>query len=145
MDDRRYALPDAPHGAASDARYGPWRSGLRCSLAVCAAVLVASCQQAGILDPQGPIASAQRMLLINSTEIMLVVVVPVILATLAFAWWYRSSNTRASRSSSENYEGRLEFVTWSIPVLIVILLGGVIWISSHDLDPRAPIPSKAAP
>jgi cytochrome o ubiquinol oxidase subunit 2 len=51
----------------------------------CAAILVASCQQTGILDPQGPIASAELLLLLNSTAIMLVVVVPVILATLGFA------------------------------------------------------------
>jgi cytochrome o ubiquinol oxidase subunit 2 len=76
---------------------------------------------------------------------MLVVVVPVILATLGFAWWYRSSNARASRSTDEGYEGRTEFVVWSIPALIVILLGGVIWIGSHQLDPRAPIPAKADP
>jgi cytochrome o ubiquinol oxidase subunit 2 len=99
----------------------------------------------GVLDPQGPIASAERLLLINSTAIMLVVVVPVILATLAFAWWYRASNARAFRSTDEGYEGRTEFVTWSIPVLIVILLGGVIWIGSHQLDPRAPLPGKADP
>jgi cytochrome o ubiquinol oxidase subunit II len=59
----------------------------RWPVVVCAAFLVASCQPAGILDPQGPIASAERLLLINSTAIMLVVVVPVIVATLAFAWW----------------------------------------------------------
>jgi cytochrome o ubiquinol oxidase subunit 2 len=52
-------------------------------------MLVASCQPAGILDPQGPIAAQELLLLINSTAIMLVVVIPVILATLAFAWWYR--------------------------------------------------------
>jgi cytochrome o ubiquinol oxidase subunit 2 len=74
-----------------------------------------------------------------------VVVVPVILATLGFAWWYRSSNPRASRAWDEAYEGRIEFVTWSIPALIVILLGGVIWIGSHQLDPRAPIPANGDP
>jgi cytochrome o ubiquinol oxidase subunit II len=111
----------------------------------CAAILVASCHPAGVLDPQGPIASAQLLLLINSTAIMLVVVVPVILATFAFAWWYRSSNVRANRSPDDSYEGRLEFVLWSIPTLIVILLGGVIWIGSHQLDPRAPIPANADP
>src|SRR5262245_23209759 len=110
-----------------------------------AAVPLASCQRAGILDPQGPIASAERLLLINSTAIMLVVVVPVIVATLAFAWWYRASNTQATRSLDESYEGRLEFVVWSIPALTVILLGGVIWIGSHQLDPRAPIPGKSDP
>jgi cytochrome o ubiquinol oxidase subunit 2 len=112
---------------------------------ICTAVFLASCHQAGILDPQGPIASAERLLLINSTAIMLVVVVPVILATLAFAWWYRASNARAHRRPDESYEGRVEFVVWSIPALIVILLGGVIWIGSHQLDPRAPIPAKADP
>src|SRR5260370_16101564 len=110
-----------------------------------APILLPSCPPAGVLDPQGPIASAERLLLINSTAIMLVVVVPVILAALAFAWWYRSSNLRASRSPGESYEGRLEFVLWSIPALIVILLGGVIWIGSHQLDPRAPIPADADP
>src|SRR6516165_6269721 len=108
-----------------------------------AALLVASCQ--GVLDPQGPIASAERLLLINSTSIMLVVVIPVIVATLAFAGWYRASNTHATRSLDESYEGRVEFVTWSIPALTVILLGGVIWIGSHQLDPRAPIPAQSGP
>jgi cytochrome o ubiquinol oxidase subunit II len=108
------------------------------------ATILGGCSE-GVLDPQGPISSAERLLLINSTAIMLVVVVPVILATLAFAWWYRASNTHATRSVDESYEGRVEFVTWSIPALTVILLGGVIWIGSHQLDPRAPIPAKSDP
>ena len=140
-----YTTPDPLRGAASYARHGPRSSGLLRWPLVIAALLVASCQQAGVLDPQGPIASQERLLLINSTAIMLVVVVPVILATLGFAWWYRSSNTRASRAWDEVYEGRIEFVTWSIPALIVILLGGVIWIGAHQLDPRAPIPADVKP
>lgn len=111
---------------------------------VFSASTLCGCTQ-GILDPQGSIAAAQRLLLINATAIMLVVVVPVILATLAFAWWYRSSNAGATRSLDESYEGRLEFVLWSIPALIIILLSGVIWISSHELDPRAPISSNVQP
>jgi cytochrome o ubiquinol oxidase subunit 2 len=143
--DWHYIAPGALHPPAANAPHRLRRSGLRRGLVVCAAGLVASCQQAGVLDPQGPIGAAQLLLLINSTEIMLVVVIPVILATLGFAWWYRSSNPRASRASDESYEGRIEFVTWSIPALIVILLGGVIWISSHQLDPRAPIPANTKP
>ena len=145
MHNWRHASPDALHGPASNARPGPRRSGLLRWVIVCAAAPIASCQQTGVLDPQGPIASAERLLLINSTAIMLVVVVPVILATLGFAWWYRSSNARASHSPDEAFEGRIEFVVWSIPALIVILLGGVIWIGSHQLDPRAQIPAKADP
>ncbi len=140
-----FATPDAPHGPASNARHGPPSAGLLRWLVVCAAVPVASCSQAGVLDPQGPIASAELLLLLNSTAIMLVVVVPVIVATLGFAWWYRSSNPRASRSLDRAYEGRIEFVVWSIPALVVILLGGVNWIGSHQLDPRTPIPANAEP
>ena len=108
------------------------------------ALLLVGCGQ-GVLAPRGPIASAELLLMLNATAIMLVVVVPVILATLAFAWWYRASNPRASRQTTEDYEGRIEFVTWSIPALIVILLGGVTWIGSHDLDPRTPITAETDP
>ena len=108
------------------------------------ALLLAACGQ-GVLAPRGPIAAAELLLMLNATAIMLVVVVPVIIATLAFAWWYRASNPRASRQSTEDYEGRIEVVTWSIPALIVILLGGVTWIGSHDLDPRTPITAETKP
>jgi cytochrome o ubiquinol oxidase subunit 2 len=114
------------------------------ALALFAAATLGGCS-GGILDPKGPVAAAERLLLVNSTAIMLVVVVPVILATLAFAWWYRSSNPRAARSSDVAYQGRVEFVVWSIPALTVILLAGVIWIGSYQLDPRAPLPAKASP
>jgi cytochrome o ubiquinol oxidase subunit II len=130
---------------AGHPQHGGGRSGVLVSSVACAALLTASCQSAGVLDPKGPVASAQRLLLFDSTAIMLVVVVPVIVATLAFAWWYRSSNPRATRSSELAYEGRIEFVVWSIPALTVMLLGGVIWIGSHQLDPRAPIASNARP
>ena len=143
MHNWHHAISDAPHGPAPGAQ--PWRSRLLRSLIVCAAVPVASCQQTGILDPQGPIASAEQLLLINSTEIMLVVIAPVILMTLGFAWWYRSSNPRARRSEELVYEGRIDFVVWSIPALVVILVGGVTWIGSHELDPRAPIAANAKP
>jgi cytochrome o ubiquinol oxidase subunit II len=133
------------HAAAFDARPRRRCAGLSRWLIPCAAVPVAACQRAGILDPQGPIASAEHLLLVNSTGIMLVVVVPVILMTFAFAWWYRSSNARARRSEELSYEGRIDFVVWSIPALVVILLGGVTWIGAHRLDPRAPIPSSAKP
>src|SRR3974390_1613796 len=123
----------------------PWRLGLLRSSLVGAAMLLASCQRTGLLDPRGPVASAQRLLLINSTAIMLVVVVPVILMALGFAWWYRSPNPRATRREELAYEGRVDFVVWSIPALVVILLGGITWVGSHQLDPRAPIESTSKP
>jgi cytochrome o ubiquinol oxidase subunit 2 len=75
---------------------------------------------------------------------MLAIVVPTILATLAFGWWFRESNPRARRLPEFVYSGQVEIVTWSIPLLTIMLLGGVIWIGAHELDPAAPLASQYA-
>ena len=62
-----------------------------------------------------------------------------------FAWWFRASNTRAKRLPNFNYSGSIELVVWSIPLLTIMLLGGVIWIGSHELDPAQPIASSGKP
>ena len=93
-----------------------------------------------VLDPKGPVGEGDATILIDSTVIMLAIVVPTILATLAFAWWYRESNPRARRLTEFVYSGQVEIVTWSIPLLTIMLLGGVIWIGSHVLDPATPSP-----
>src|ERR1700748_1733189 len=92
-----------------------------------------------ILDPQGPIAAADKMILIDSISIMLAIVVPTIVAIFAFAWYFRASNTKAFYWPDWEYSGRLELVVWSIPALTIILLGGVGWIGSHQLDPARPV------
>lgn len=80
---------------------------------------------------------------------MLVVVLPVILLTLAFAWWYRAGNRRAAYAPDWSYSGHVELVVWSIPTMVVILLGAVAWIGSHQLDParalRAPLGADSPP
>jgi cytochrome o ubiquinol oxidase subunit II len=111
---------------------------------VMASIGLTACQPA-ILDPQGAIGIAEKTILIDSLAIMLAIVVPTIVATLAFAWWFRASNTRATYLPNFAYSGRLEFIVWAIPVLVILLLGGVIWIGSHDLDPARPLTSKTPP
>ena len=110
---------------------------------VCAAAL-GGCTE-GVLDPKGPIASAERLILFNSLGIMLAIVIPTILATLGAAYWFRSSNKRARYLPEFVYSGRLEVLVWSIPAMTVLLVGGVAWIGSHDLDPRRPITSAVKP
>ena len=99
----------------------------------------------GVLDPKGPIAAAQRLIMLNSTGIMLAIVIPTILATLGTAYWFRASNTRARYMPDFAYSGRLELLVWSIPIMTVILVGGVTWIGSYDLDPPKPIASTEKP
>jgi cytochrome o ubiquinol oxidase subunit 2 len=99
----------------------------------------------GVLDPKGPVASAERLILFNSLGIMLAIVIPTILATLAVAFWFRASNWRATYLPDFEYSGRLELLVWSIPAMTVLLVGGVAWVGSHDLDPRKPISSTVKP
>src|SRR5271169_4271717 len=59
------------------------------------ATILGGCSE-GVLDPQGPIASAERLILFNATGIMLAIVIPTVLATLAVAFWFRASNSHAT-------------------------------------------------
>jgi cytochrome o ubiquinol oxidase subunit II len=101
--------------------------------------------QNGVLDPHGPVAAAERTILLNATVIMLAVIVPVILLTLAFAWWFRAGNKSARRLPDWEYSGPIEVTVWSIPTLVIFFLGGIAWVGSHDLDPARPIVSSGEP
>jgi cytochrome o ubiquinol oxidase subunit 2 len=103
-------------------------------------LLLTACQSS-ILDPQGPIGQSEKTILIDSLAIMLAIVIPTIVATLGFAWWYRASNTKARYLPNFAYSGQLELIVWAIPLLTIMLLGGVAWVSSHDLDPAKPLVS----
>jgi len=106
---------------------------------------VQSIWQTGVLDPQGPIGAAERLILLNATAIMLAIIIPVIVLVLGCAWWFRASNSRAQYLPTFEYSGPIELFVWSIPALVIMFLGGMAWISSHDLDPPKPIASKVAP
>ena len=101
--------------------------------------------QSGVLDPQGPIGAAQRLILIDATVVMLAIIVPVILLTLGVAWWFRASNSRARYLPDWEYSGPIELVVWSIPALVIIFLAGMTWIATHQLDPAKPLASDKKP
>ena len=135
-------MPAKPDGEGSSQRFRS-TSARACAGAMMPIVLTA-CQPA-VLDPQGIIGIAEKTILIDSLAIMLAIVVPTIAATLAFAWWFRASNTRAIHLPEWAYSGRIELIVWAIPLLVIMLLGGVAWIGSHDLDPARPLASSTPP
>jgi cytochrome o ubiquinol oxidase subunit II len=107
--------------------------------------LLASGCNRGILDPVGPVAAAEKQILINSTAIMLAIIIPTMLATIAVAFWFRRGNSKAAYRPDWEYSGAIEMVVWAIPVLTIALLGGIAWIGSHQLDPSKPLASKVRP
>jgi cytochrome o ubiquinol oxidase subunit 2 len=101
-------------------------------------MLMGGCS-AVVLDPAGDIAAQQRDLIIISTVLMLLIIVPVIFLALFFAWRYRASNNDARYEPDWHHSTQLELLIWSAPLLIIIALGAVTWISTHTLDPYRPI------
>src|SRR5882724_3802364 len=103
-------------------------------ISVPAALLLAGCNTV-LLNPSGDIAAQQGHLILVSTVLMLLIIVPVIGLTLLFAWRYRQTNQEATYSPDWDHSTALELVIWSAPLLIIIALGAVTWISTHTLDP----------
>ncbi|CAN5276296.1 ubiquinol oxidase subunit II [soil metagenome] len=102
------------------------------------AALLAGCNTV-LMNPSGDVADQQGHLIVVSTVLMLLIIVPVIALTVLFAWRYRQSNTEATYSPDWDHSTALELVIWAAPLLIIIALGAVTWISTHTLDPYQPI------
>lgn len=92
-----------------------------------------------VLNPSGDIAAQQGQLIVVSTLLMLLIIVPVIALTIFFAWRYRKSNTAAKYDPDWDHSTQLELVIWGAPLLIIIALGLITWISTHKLDPYRPL------
>jgi len=92
-----------------------------------------------VMKPHGDIAVQQAQLIVTSTFLMLLIIVPVIALTLFFAYRYRQSNTRATYTPDWDHSTKLELVIWGAPLLIIIALGAITWISTHKLDPYRPL------
>jgi cytochrome o ubiquinol oxidase subunit 2 len=109
-------------------------------------LFAASARAGGLLDldPQGPIAGSERELLLIALGLMLVVLIPVFVMPIWFAWWYRASNTQATYMP-EWTSVRLDRVVWILPALIVAALATLAWTYTHRLDPYKPIDSNVAP
>lgn len=119
------------------------RRSLRILTLLAIAGLLAGCNLT-VMTPSGDVAVQQRNLIIASTALMLLVILPVIALTFIFAWRYRASNADATYDPDFHHSTQLEVVIWTVPLLIIIALGAMTWISTHTLDPFRPL-SRLAP
>jgi len=107
-------------------------------------LLLTGCN-AALLDPKGEIGMQQKSLILTATWLMLIVVVPVIIMTVWFAWRYRASNKNATYAPNWSHSNKIEIVIWTIPCIIILVLGTITWKTTHSLDPRVPIASEEKP
>jgi cytochrome o ubiquinol oxidase subunit 2 len=92
-----------------------------------------------VLNPAGDIALQQRNLIYDSVALMLLIIIPVLVLIVVFAWRYRSSNRDAVYDPNFDHSTSLELVIWSAPLLIIIALGALTWSNTHLLDPFRPL------
>ncbi|MBC2667165.1 ubiquinol oxidase subunit II [Novosphingobium flavum] len=95
---------------------------------------LSACQSV-VLDPAGDVARQQGDLVVWSTMLMLLIIVPVMALTIFFAWRYRASNAEATYQPDWDHSTKLELVIWAAPLLIIICLGALTWVGTHLLDP----------
>lgn len=117
--------------------------GLKLALLPMAAIL-AGCTR-GVFDPKGSIATAQNHLFFVSLVLMLIVVIPVVVMVVWFAIKYRHQNTKADYAPNWAHNTWLEVVWWTVPLILIVILSVMTWITSHTLDPYKPLDSKVKP
>ncbi|HTV84677.1 MAG TPA: ubiquinol oxidase subunit II [Dyella sp.] len=103
-----------------------------------AVALLAGCH-AVIMSPSGDLALQERDLIIYSVVLMLLIIVPVMVLIVLFAWRYRASNKDAHYDPDWDHSTMLELLIWAAPLLIIIALGALTWVSTHKLDPFRPL------
>ncbi len=113
------------------------------------ALLLAACSgptHLSFLNPQGPIAEAQRWHFYWVTAVMLVLVAgPIFLLLPFWAWRYRYGNKASKYTPNWQFSRLLEIIAWSGPIVIVAILAFFVWRDAHRLDPYKPIASDQAP
>lgn len=113
-------------------------------LAVASTILLSGCNMV-LFNPKGQVGVDEKHLIITATLLMLIVVVPVMCMTLAFAWKYRASNKDADYQPDWAHSRNIEIVVWLVPCIIIAFLGWLAWVSTHQLDPYRPLQSSVKP
>ncbi len=126
----------------ADRRQSLWRLARLAPLPVVAGL--GGCSM-DLLDPRGAIGVQEKTLILVALGLMLLVVVPVIALTLWFGWKYRASNARAVYAPTWAHSTRIEIVVWTVPCVIVAILGVLIWRTTGTLDPYRPLAAGVKP
>jgi cytochrome o ubiquinol oxidase subunit 2 len=98
-----------------------------------------------ILNPKGLIAQEQLNLLIYTVGVILFVLIPTIIILFIFAWRYRENAHRDIRMPKAKQSKFLVPIIWAIPSLVVVVLAGVMWSSTHRLAPQKSIAAGVEP
>lgn len=89
----------------------------------------------GMLNPKGIIAFQERKLFFDTMALMMIVVLPVIIMSFAFAYHYQVSHRVRDYKPNWGHNYFLETLWWGIPCAIIIILSVMTWKKTVELDP----------
>ncbi|MFD0590491.1 ubiquinol oxidase subunit II [Paenibacillus sp. GCM10027627] len=109
--------------------------------------LLSGCgEQYIVLDPKGPIAQDQKDLIIISTLLCAIIIVPVLILTGIIVWRYRDRPGRkAAYAPNWEHSTKLEVTWWTIPIVIILILAIITGIYTFKLEPSKPLVSEKEP
>lgn len=95
-------------------------------MGILATVLLSGCDysQYIVLDPKGPVAQTQLNLIVISTILCAIVVIPVLALLVYIVWRYRDKpGSTATYKPNWDDSKTLEIIWWGIPIVIIGILG----------------------
>lgn len=94
-----------------------------------------------VLFPKGMIGIEQRNLLLIIQALMLLVIIPVYILTFIFSWKYSSENPKGDYDPDLVDNTIAEYIWWGVPLVMTLIVGGITWVKTYELDPYKPIVS----
>jgi len=98
-----------------------------------------------LFNSKGSVGVQQGNLIITAILLMLIVVIPAIAMTFLFAWRYRAGNAKARYTPEWAHSTKVEVVVWGVPLIIIVILAIIVWVSTHKLDPYKPLEADKPP
>ncbi|WP_375606229.1 MULTISPECIES: ubiquinol oxidase subunit II [unclassified Bartonella] len=103
------------------------------------ALLLSGCK-IDVIQPSGYVARQQLILIVVCVAVMLCVVIPVMVSVVFLAIKYRASNVKADYSPDWAHSNKIEALMWSIPIVIIMVLGSLTTYYTYKLEPTNPLP-----
>jgi cytochrome o ubiquinol oxidase subunit II len=118
---------------------------LTAMMSTIAVTFLGGCSQLLLLDPKGPVGASERLLIITTIALMLIVIIPVFVMAFWFSRKYRATNTTATYAPKWASSTKIDLAIWLVPIAIVIVLAYFSWTRTFRLDPYKPIVSAGEP
>jgi cytochrome o ubiquinol oxidase subunit 2 len=95
-----------------------------------------------VLFPKGIIGLEERNLLFIIQALMLLVIIPVYILTFVFSWKYRADNPHGEYDPDLVDNKLAEVVWWGLPFVMTMIVGGITWYKTYELDPYKSLHSE---